>query len=193
MSRRALRRSNRFFVLVALLLTTSVGCWEQWSNDWFPQMKWQKAVQAFEAVRYDGQIEGFLPPEGTVPIGGGEAPVSNVIDAASDGLVNPQVASLESLENGRAQFEIYCMACHGPKGLGDGTVSMTGAVQGPLAGVLAVAGPMSIARVRTDGHIYTTIRYGRRRMPGYQRIPSQDRWDIVNYVRYLNNPTGSAQ
>ena len=70
------RLSKTFFVCVALLLTTSVGCWEQWSVDWFPQMKWQKAVQAFEAVRYDGQIEGFVPPEGTVPIDGGEAPVS---------------------------------------------------------------------------------------------------------------------
>ena len=27
-------------------------------------------------------------------------------------------------------------------------------------------------------------------MPGYQRIPSDDRWDIVNYVRYLNDQKG---
>ena len=49
------------------------------------------------------------------------------------------------------------------------------------------AGPASISKIRSDGHLYSTIRYGRRRMPSYQRIPDRDRWDIVNYVRYLND------
>jgi hypothetical protein len=192
-SRSASRGSRSFFALVALSLTTSVGCWEQWSVDWFPQMKWQKAVQAFEAVEYKGQIQGFVPPDGTVPIDGGEAVVSNLVDSESDHLVNPRPATLESLENGRVQFGRYCAACHGATGLGDGAVSMTGSINGPLAGVLAVAGPASIARIRSDGHIYVTIRAGRRRMPGYNRILSEDRWDIVNYVRYLNNSAGSLQ
>ena len=188
-----LRLSRSLFVLVALSLTTMVGCWEQWSNDWFPQMKWQKAVQAFEEVSYIDQGQGFTPPKGTVPIDGGEAPVSNIIDAASDVLVNPHPASFESIENGRIEFERFCATCHGLGGLGDGSVSVTGEINGPFAGVLAVAGPTSIARVRSDGHIYTTIRYGRRRMPGYNRIQSGDRWDIVNYLRYLENPDGSLK
>jgi len=61
-------------------------------------------------------------------------------------------------------------------------------IAGPFAGVLPIAGPASIARIRSEGHIYNTIRYGRRRMPSYQRIPSEDRWDIVNYVKYINQP-----
>jgi hypothetical protein len=178
-------------VLVALSLTSMVGCWEQWSNDWFPQMKWQKAVQAYEEVGYAGQRQGFTPPEGTVPIDGGEAPVSNIIDAESDVLVNPRPANLLSIQNGQVQFVRFCSPCHGLKGLGDGSVSVTGEINGPLAGVLAIAGPASIARIRSDGHIYTTIRYGRRRMPSYNRIQSDDRWDIVNYLRYLANPNGS--
>lgn len=168
-----------------------VGCWEQWSNDWFPQMKWQKAVQAYEEVGYAGQRQGFTPPDGTVPIDGGEAPVSNIVDAESDVLVNPRLANFESIENGRLQYTRFCSPCHGLKGLGDGPVSVTGEINGPLAGVLAIAGPASIARIRSDGHIYTTIRYGRRRMPNYSRIQSDDRWDIVNYLRYLANPNGS--
>jgi mono/diheme cytochrome c family protein len=156
-------------------------------------MKWQSSVQAFERVGYGGRVEGFIPPEGTVPIDGGEAYVSNVVDSASDALVNPRTASLESLANGKRLYHRYCTTCHGMDGLGDGPISMTGSINGPLAGVLAVAGPASIARVRSDGHIYTTIRSGRRRMPGYTRILSSDRWDIVNYVRYINNPSGSVQ
>jgi mono/diheme cytochrome c family protein len=191
--RRTQRLSRSLFALIALSLTTMVGCWEQWSNDWFPQMKWQKAVQAFEEVTHDDQEQGFIPPEGTVPIDGGEAPVSNVIDAASDALVNPHPANFTSIENGRVQYQRFCATCHGLEGLGDGSVSVTGEINGPLAGVLAVAGPTSIARIRSDGHIYTTIRYGRRRMPNYNRIQSDDRWDIVNYLRYLENPYGSLK
>jgi hypothetical protein len=77
--------------------------------------------------------------------------------------------------------------------MGDGPVSMTGDIAGPIAGVLPLAGPASITKVRSDGHIYATIRYGRRRMPGYQRIASEDRWDIVNYLRYLNGQKGVGQ
>jgi mono/diheme cytochrome c family protein len=185
-SRSRVCRPRASTFLAVLTVVGSLGCWEQWSNDWFPQMKWQPAVQAFERTMHDGLVDPFLPPEGTVPIDGGEAPVSNVVDAESDVLVNPQPMSLESLENGRAQYLIYCATCHGENGAGNGPVSMAGDMMGPFVGVLPVAGPGSIASVRSDGHVYTTIRYGRRRMPGYARITPNDRWDIVNYIRYLN-------
>jgi mono/diheme cytochrome c family protein len=195
MAARARRLSKLLFAGLALSLTASLGCWEQWSVDWFPQMKWQKAVQAFERTQYPGPegVAAFAPPEGSVPVAGGEAPVSNIIDAEADVVRNPRPATLDSIENGRRQFARYCQTCHGPGGLGDGPVSVTSAQRGPLMGVLPIAGPASIANVRSDGHIYTTIRYGRRRMPSYSRITSQDRWDIVNYIRYLNGKTGVSQ
>ena len=192
MSRADARRTARlWFTALVLVEGGSLGCWEQWSNDWFPQMKRQPAVQAYEDLDFEGRHHGFTPPEGSVPIDGGEAPVSSVLDAASDHLVNPHPMTLASLENGAFQYERFCAVCHGAGGLGDGAVSMTGAIQGPFAAVLPVAGPGSIAKVRSDGHIYTTIRYGRRRMPGYARIPAGDRWDIVNYIRYLNGQQGA--
>ena len=192
-SRNALGVSRGFFTATVLLLTATVGCWEQWSDTWFPQMKRQKAVQAFEMVGYQGQIQGFTPPDGAVPVTGIEPLIGDTDDAAANALDNPRPMSLASLENGRSQYLRYCATCHGAEGLGDGPVSMTGGLQGPFAGVLAVAGPASIARVRSDGHIYTTIRNGRRRMPSYRRIPTEDRWDIVNYVRYLNGQKGIGQ
>jgi mono/diheme cytochrome c family protein len=187
-SRSALRRSRTYFLLLALALTGSLGCWEQWSNTWFPQMKWQPAVQAFERVEWQGQLEGFLPPEGSIPITGGEADNSQMTDAEADALMNPRPRSMASLENGRAQYQIFCVTCHGERGLGDGPVSVVGDIMGPLAGVLPVAGPASVARIRSEGHLYNTIRHGRRRMPAYKRIPAQDRWDIVNYLQYINQP-----
>jgi hypothetical protein len=144
-------------------------------------MKRQIAVQAFEDSGLVGRRQGFSPPEGSVPIDGGEAPVSNIVDAEADVLVNPVEPDLLSLMNGRLLFETYCAVCHGHTGLADGPVSKV------FLGVLPLVG---LARVRSDGHIYTTIRYGRRRMPSYGRIPSPDRWDIVNYVRYLDQRGG---
>ena len=193
MSSRVARVGKTLFLLTALMLCGAVGCWEQWSDTWFPQMKRQKAVQAFEIVGFEGRVGGMSPPEGTVPITGGTPPHDPNDEVAANALVNPRPMSLDSLENGRLQFGRFCATCHGDGGMGDGAVSMTGPVQGPLGGVLALAGPASIARVRSDGHIYATIRYGRRRMPSHQRIASSDRWDIVNYLRYLNGQKGVAQ
>ncbi|MDH3521096.1 MAG: cytochrome c [Myxococcales bacterium] len=192
-SRSEVRRSQALFVLTTLLLTTQVGCWEQWSDSWFPQMKRQKSVQAYEAVPFEDRVEAFTPPDGSVPADGGEAPLDVMDEAASNALENPRPMSLTSLENGRLQYTRYCSTCHGAEGMGDGPVSVTGALRGPFGGVLALNGAASIARVRSDGHIYTTIRYGRRRMPSYQRIPSLDRWDIVNFIRYLNEQKGIAK
>ena len=195
MSRRsALRLSRSFFAGTALLLTTTVGCWEQWSDTWFPQMKRQKAVQAFEEVLYTGSVDALTPPDGTLPVGSTTPPAMDPNDnAAQDALQNPRPMSLASLENGRTLFNRYCATCHGAGGLGDGPVSLMSKQRGPFAGVMAIAGPASVAKARSDGHVYSTIRYGRRRMPSYHRIPSDDRWDIVNFVRYLNDPTRFAQ
>jgi mono/diheme cytochrome c family protein len=193
--RSALRFSRSFFAGTALLLTMSVGCWEQWSDTWFPQMKRQKAVQAFEVVGLDGRVEGLIPPDGTVPVATAMPPAMDPNDAAAqNALVNPRPASLASLENGRTQYDRYCATCHGAGGKGDGPVSMTGPLKGPFGGVFAIAGPQSMVKLQnlTDGRIYAAIRYGRRRMPAYTRIPSDDRWDIVNYVRYLNEQTSIA-
>ncbi|HEX5066024.1 MAG TPA: cytochrome c [Myxococcota bacterium] len=189
----ARRIGHALFTLTAFLLVGSMGCWEQWSDTWFPQMKRQKSIQAFESVEFDNQIAPFMPPEGAVPVNPGEAPFPAEDEAAADALHNPRPMSLQSLENGRLLFNRFCAACHGAGGLGDGPVSMTSPEMGPFGGVLPIAGPASIAKVRSDGHIWATIRYGRRRMPSYQRIPEEGRWDVVNYVRYLNDQKGVGQ
>jgi len=187
------RRMRDLYVLGALLLTTSVGCWEQWSNAWFPQMKWQISVHPFRSTDHDGKVDLFLPPEGPVPVGAPGTPLMSKLDEAAQSAVpNPRPATLASLMNGREQFDIFCAPCHGATGAGDGPVSMMGPVQGPLAGVLPLTGAANIVRIRTDGHLYATIRYGRRRMPAYQRIDEDSRWDIVNYVRNLNGQQGVA-
>lgn len=169
----------------------STGCWEQWSESWWPQMKWQRAVQAYELQGRPGDPEraigNFAPPEGAVPVGAAYR-IAELTPQEGEALPNPNPPTLASLENGRTQFNVYCAPCHGVGGLGDGPVAGPPYGKGPFVGVLPIAGPVGKALVgaRTDGHIYTVIGQGIRRMPNYRRIPSSDRWDIVNYVRYLN-------
>ena len=76
--------------------------------------------------------------------------------------------------------------------MGDGPVSMTGEIMGPFAGVFPLVGTTTI---RSDGYIFNVIRIGNGgalgfRMPSYHRVPPVDRWDLVNYVRYLDQKKG---
>lgn len=185
------KRSKRLLRLGLLLaIAGSPGCWEQVSPEWFPQMKWQIAVQAFERNPFLDEVNLFTPPEGTVPVGWGDvADPRELASAEQEALDNPRAATLESLKNGEKYFQRNCASCHGPTGAGNGPIA---APRGPIQGVLPI-GPgagFSLAPALTDGHIYTTISLGRGRMPSYRRIPPAGRWDIVNYIRDLNGQGG---
>jgi mono/diheme cytochrome c family protein len=176
----------------------ATGCWEQWSDSWWPQMKWQIAVQPFEQDGRPGDEPvvpgGRMPPEGTVPVG---MPVKGSEISAAEGaaLANPNPPTLASLENGREQFRVFCSPCHGPGGGGDGPVAGPPYGKGPFVGVLPITGPIgkALTGAFTDGHLFTVISQGVRRMPSYKRIPPSDRWDIVNYLRYLNGQVPGPQ
>ncbi|MGH0036656.1 MAG: c-type cytochrome [Myxococcota bacterium] len=185
--------SRRWLAAAACLsLLGSPGCWEQVSRDWFPQMKRQLAVQAYEEVTVvEGQVQGFSPPEGTVPVDWADNPdVANLPVAQQEALANPVAADLGSLKRGEELYGRYCITCHGVDGGGNGPVAGPPFGQGPFGLVLPIGGPMSVAKTLTDGHIYTTISVGRGRMPAYRRITPEDRWHVINYLRELNGQGG---
>lgn len=198
-------RADLLFVLALVAISGNVACWEQWSEDWFPQMKWQRAVQAFERVQHVGasgeaQIDPFMPPDGAVHVAAEPPGIPRLkpenmneqtlaaYDAEVATFVNPtrpdpaQPATFQSLARGKQLYAIYCNTCHGPSGMGDGPVSMANMQRpGPFAGVF----PLVTATSRSDGYIYNLIRVGGDRMPSYKRIAPEDRWHLVNYVRHL--------
>ena len=177
---------------VVFFVALSFGCWEQLDDGkWFPQMKRQPAIQAFEEVTWRGQMQGFTPPDGTVPVGTSGLPdVASLDMATQDALQNPVSATFASLKKGEEIFGRYCATCHGPLGMGDGPVAAASPFApgntGPFPLILPINGPSSMARVFSDGHIYTTISLGRGRMPNYNRIPAMQRWDVINYLRDIN-------
>lgn len=194
-SRSHSRRGQRLLLGLTLLsVAAAPGCWEQIDDGkWFPQMKRQIAVQAFEYDNFiPGNPQGLTPPEGTLPVTWGSVPdLESMSPAEQDAVTNPQKATLDSLNRGKELFARYCATCHGKEGYGDGAVAGPPYGTGPLGLVLPIGGPQSLARVFSDGHIYTTISLGRGRMPNYARIEPEDRWHLVNYIRELNGQGGA--
>ena len=192
-----MRTSGRSTALATLFTALlSAGCWEQMDGgQWFPQMKRQTTIQAFEEVVIESagyrRAEAFSPPEGTVPVGYGDTPdVAALAFPEQEALQNPNAPTLESLKNGEMLFQRNCSACHGPRGAGDGSIAGPPFGTGPFGLVLPIGGQTSVAKGLTDGHMYTTISLGRGRMPSYQRVDPSSRWDIVNYIRELNGQRG---
>ncbi len=184
------RRRGPLVALILLFCAPSLGCWEQVSPEWFPQMKRQLAVQPFEKNPYSKDGQGLTPPEGTVSVGNPYPDVASLGIMEQEKLENPVPANLASLKNGEVLYQRHCSTCHGSEGKGDGPVAGPPFGTGPFGLVLPVGGPASVARAFSDGHIYTTITLGRGRMPSYRRILPEHRWDIVNFIRDLNGQGG---
>jgi len=142
---------------------------------WFQTMRHQRNIKPY--------ARPIAPVDGTVPITGGELPVTA---QTADRLLNPRTRTAESMNRGRWVYETYCLVCHGESGRGDGPVSLTGG--GPFPGVRSLV-TVDLAR-RSDGYLYGNIvdaqRMGRGLMPRYgDKVRGNDRWDLVNYVRSL--------
>jgi mono/diheme cytochrome c family protein len=94
-------------------------------------------------------------------------------------LRNPLPVTRAWLERGRERFGIYCAPCHGDAGDGDGMVVRRGFPAPPS---------YHIDRLRNapDAHFYAVITQGYGAMYSYaDRLPPQDRWAIVEYIRAL--------
>lgn len=135
---------------------------------------WSKDMHEQPSIRPGALL--LAPPEGTLPVEGGELPMTNL--EAGEKLKNPVPPTEESLANGERMFETYCVVCHGHDSRGNG----------PVAGKFVPPPDLTLDffKNRTDGFIYATIRNGGPIMPPYgEDIPPRDRWDLVNYLRRL--------
>lgn len=116
------------------------------------------------------------PPENTLPITGERLPMTR--EEMGEKVKNPIQATKESVENGKRLYMIHCSLCHGKEGKGDGSVSKKFVPPPNLA--------MDFYKNRPDGYIYGTITNGGAVMPAYaENIPEKERWDVVNFIRYL--------
>jgi len=169
----------------------------------FPDMDHQPKVKSQVPSKFFADNRGNrLPVAGTVPLGY-EAPHSKdnpfpdegkytgVRFSAGTDYLNtgrfgdqwgtgiPLPVTAELMQRGKERYQIYCAVCHGASGGGNGVAGQYGLV--------AIASyHQDRLREMADGEIYNTIVHGKNTMLGYgDRIPLNDRWAIVSYVRAL--------
>ncbi|HEY8226036.1 MAG TPA: cytochrome c, partial [Pyrinomonadaceae bacterium] len=83
------------------------------------------------------------------------------------------------VRRGRDRYDIFCSACHGRTGYGDGIVVRRG---------FRRAASFHDDRLRQApvGHFFDAITNGWGAMPSYApQVPVQDRWAIIAYIRAL--------
>ncbi|HEX8096546.1 MAG TPA: cytochrome c [Pyrinomonadaceae bacterium] len=99
----------------------------------------------------------------------------------------PIPVTAELLKRGEERYQIFCTACHGLTGYGDGMVVRRGFRKPP-------AFYEDRLRQAPVGHFYDVITNGWGAMPNYaSQIPVQDRWAIVAYVRALQMTVPAGQ
>ena len=164
-------------VVLAVALT---GC------SWFTDFRQQPKIDPWESSN------DSIPPRGnpqySVSIYGSSAPGFQYARenlpadiTAMAGIPNPTRPDSASVNRGRIQFQINCAPCHGSLGMGNGPATKYGMPPIPIGAGTAAADKY------TDGYIFGMIRNGRGMMPTYNRIEEMDRWDIVNYLRSIQN------
>ena len=128
-----------------------------------------------------GQTAGpqLTPAKGPAPQGAAAYP--------DDVEVFPIQVTKETVRRGKERYEIFCTACHGLTGNGDGMIVRRG---------FRRAASFNDDRLRQApvGHFFDAISNGWGAMPSYApQIPPQDRWAIVAYIRALQLSQAAQQ
>jgi hypothetical protein len=123
----------------------------------------------------DGRSERPLI-ENTVPRGAVE---NDVYSVSKDYAGYPLPVNEKLLRRGQDRYKIFCTPCHGLQGDGNGMAAVRGMKHPPS---------YHIDRLRQapNGYLYDVITNGFGAMYSYsERIPPNDRWAIIAYVRAL--------
>lgn len=96
-------------------------------------------------------------------------------------LGNPVAMNETNLKRGQDLYGIYCVACHGERGLGNGSI-----IDPKKFSVRPPSLTSRKLREYKDGQIYHIITNGQNNMGHYRsQIRPMERWAIVHYVRAL--------
>ncbi len=95
-------------------------------------------------------------------------------------LTNPLAHSPEVLAHGKFVYENVCITCHGPRGAGDGTLTL----------LFPKPPSLMTQRVRDwpDGEIFHRPMRGQGSMPSHARqLDARDIWSVVHYIRQMQS------
>jgi len=154
--------------------------------EYMPDMANSPAQKAYEySADLPHHRSALTPPAGTIPRNYEPYPYKEDPEGAGRNLKNPLPRTEEVLLAGQKTFNIYCIVCHGPKGLGDG----------PIIPKFPKPPSLQSEKVRnwTDGRIYHVITTGQNLMPSYaSQIDPNTRWAVIHYIRALQRAENPA-
>ena len=176
---------NRLFCCAAALVLAGglLGCGatqERRAFEYMPDMARGPAYKAYapNSITRDG-LTLQRPVAGTIPRGFQPfhyGPGEDEAARAGRELVEPYRAAPQTLEEGKALFQTYCLVCHGEQGKGDG----------PIASKIPPPPSYKSDRLLQypPGRIFHVITMGANKMPSYAtQIAPDERWQIITYIR----------
>ena len=93
----------------------------------------------------------------------------------------PFAITREDLQRGQERYDIFCSACHGKTGAGDGMVARRGFNKPAPASY-----HQDRLRQAPVGHFFDAMTNGWGAMPSFaSQVPVEDRWRIIAYIRAL--------
>jgi mono/diheme cytochrome c family protein len=192
------------FAAVAVMLTSCVKDKNSPGYQYMPDMYYSPASKAGEAsvVFADGKTNQD-PVTGTIAhsfdrekmVNSFPYPYTNTAagrDSAIAFLKSPLAKSEAHLENGKRLYNVYCIACHGAEGKGDGSV-----VKVLLAkenyGLQPPAYNSDQLKNISEGQIFHAMQFGKGNMGPYaSQLSAYERWQIVQFVQTLQQSGAPA-
>lgn len=173
---------RRLAAVVATGCLSLLAATAAWGLPWDVDMADGAQVKGYEA-RMPGLPDGVVgQPSITSP----KVWSANVNRLTPEGMAvqNPYSVDAELLALGNKMYGINCAPCHGVDGVNLGPV----AAPNRMPAVMKLGGPGGVAKGRTDGYIYLTIRNGGAIMPAYGHAMSdREMWATVAHVRTFDN------
>ena len=141
-------------------------------------------VSTVDSVANASALSGAVQPPAGTPAAGSPAAGAPPVLPFLEKL--PIEANEENIKLGKTKYEIYCSACHGYSGYGDGLVSKRAASLAQDTWTPPSSLHLDRIQKQPVGQIFHTISKGQGKMASYaSSITPQERWSIVLYVRAL--------
>ena len=152
-------------------------------REYFPDMAHSPATQTYsENEVFEHGSSSLMPVEGTVPQGMIPYRFPATFDGREEAgriLENPVELNTETLSQGKKQYEIFCVNCHGEKGDGQGNL---------YTSKKYLVQPKSLITEEWQdlpgGEIYHVVTVGQGVMGAHgPQISPENRWKIVHYIQ----------
>ena len=177
---------NSLKIFLTLLVVTSIiSCNDKRKSQvqYMPDMYVSVAYDANGVTSAGGVPVNRKPVAGTVSRSGivayDIADTNEGYEKAKAELKNPFITNEKNLAKGKELYNIYCVACHGKKGDGNGILSQRDKFNGI---------PNYKDRDLNAGNIYHVIMYGKNLMGSHaSQLRYKERWQVVQYVEKLRS------